>query len=76
MEEVTCPACNKPNGEHTEDCRLMKAARDEFYNDEINIDEDARVSPNDEGGCWVQAWVYVHDEEWKTAEELAAEEEA
>src|SRR4051812_10394330 len=31
--------------------------------DDIEIDSDAKVSPNDEGGAWVAAWVYVRNED-------------
>ena len=37
---------------------MIKKARDEFANDDCNIDEDAEFSCTD-SGCWVSAWVYV-----------------
>lgn len=33
-------------------------ARQEYCNDELEIDDNAIVSVGDEG-CWVSAWVYV-----------------
>ena len=32
--------------------------------DDIEIDENARIAPTDEG-VWVRAWVYVRNEDWK-----------
>ena len=29
----------------------------------IEIDDEARISRNNEGGAWVAAWVYVRDDE-------------
>lgn len=37
---------------------LIEMARDEYANDNVNIDEDALFSEADDG-CWVQAWVWV-----------------
>ena len=31
--------------------------------DDIEIDDNAAVHRNDEGGAWVRAWVYVRDEQ-------------
>lgn len=51
--------------------RKYREAADNIYGcDEIEIDDDANISPNDEGGCWVQAWVYVRDEEAGVDREL------
>ena len=40
------------------DAQYREAARDEYGNDEIEIDDDAKVSPS-EHGAFVQAWVWV-----------------
>ena len=40
----------------------IQRARDEYQTDDINIDDDANVSPT-ESGVWVQAWVWLHNEE-------------
>jgi hypothetical protein len=37
---------------------LLKAARDAYQSDDIEIDDDAGTSPHDEG-CWVSAWVHL-----------------
>lgn len=38
--------------------------------DDIEVDEGADISQNDEGGCWVQAWVYVRDTDVPGFEEV------
>jgi hypothetical protein len=40
----------------------IASARAQYCNDDIEIDDITRVSPTDDG-CWVQAWVWVHDDE-------------
>jgi len=40
-----------------------KAAEDIYGSDDIEVDADARFSPNDQGGCWVQGWLWVRSEE-------------
>ena len=47
-----------------------KAARDAYANDECEIDDGSRIVHLDEpgassGAAWVQAWVYVDDEQIK-----------
>ena len=45
--------------------RLIDAARRQYAegsDDNIEIDDDAKFSRGDDG-CWVQAWVWVRDEE-------------
>lgn len=42
---------------------IRKMAIAEWVQDDVNIDADAIVSRNDEGGAWVAAWVYVEVEE-------------
>ena len=37
-------------------------AREQYCSDDIEIDDKTRVSPTDEG-CWVQAWLWVSNEE-------------
>lgn len=44
----------------------IQAARDLYASDEIQIDDDATVSPaphNPSFGYWVQAWVWVPADE-------------
>lgn len=41
------------------EARVRNHAQERFANDELEIDDDASVSLNDEGGAWVQAYVYV-----------------
>lgn len=43
---------------------LVEAARREYGSDDIEIDDDAKLSraPED-GGTWVAAWVWVRDAE-------------
>lgn len=40
----------------------IQRARDEYQNDDVEIDEGAEASHAD-GGVWVQAWVWLGDEE-------------
>lgn len=40
----------------------IDAARAIYQNDDTEIDDNARISENDDG-AWVQAWVYVNEEE-------------
>ena len=42
--------------------QLIQAARDNYANDDIEIDDDARFSLADEG-TWVAAWVWVNNAE-------------
>jgi hypothetical protein len=49
-----------PTSEEQKDIdEAIRLAIEEHAGDDINIDADAKVSFNDEGGAWVQAWVYV-----------------
>lgn len=41
----------------------IQAARDEYQNDDVEIDEGALASHAD-GGVWVAAWVWLGDEEY------------
>jgi len=43
--------------------RVRSYAQEKLANDELEIDDDASVSLNDEGGAWVQAYVYVRLED-------------
>lgn len=56
---------NRPaESEYIETAREMYEHNPRFDNDiEIGSLEDKHVmtSQNDEGGCWVKAWVYVRD---------------
>lgn len=55
-----------PNGVNATQESVVKAARSSFIvdrglGDDLDIDDDARITPADEPdrGCWVQAWVFV-----------------
>lgn len=55
-----CPCC--PGGPHTHATpQEIQAARDEYANDECEIDDGALVSHADDG-YWVQSWVWVPTE--------------
>ena len=44
------------------DEELRDAAREIYGDDDIQIDDDAKISnenPEKDGGAWVQAWVWV-----------------
>lgn len=46
--------------------RVRNTAREMYANgsdDDIEVDDNAEVRPNDEGGYWVQAWVYVREDD-------------
>jgi len=49
--------------------QLIKAAREQYAegsNDDVEIDDDAQISRNDEGsGSFVQAWVWVNHAEFQ-----------
>lgn len=71
MNQPTCDRCSEylNDGESNpcEDCgntaeAYIEAARDEYQNDEIQIDDDAKFSRTDDGR-WVAAWVLVNDED-------------
>lgn len=47
--------------------RAIKAARDLYGTDDIEIDDDAKLSTTDDG-VWVQAWVWVHNEDMPESE--------
>jgi DNA-directed RNA polymerase subunit RPC12/RpoP len=40
-----------------------RAAAKEQADDELEVDEDAVVSPGDDPGCWVQVWIWIKDHE-------------
>lgn len=43
---------------------LIEQARAQYASDDLEIDDDAKVSPTGDGtGHWVQAWVYINVEE-------------
>ena len=42
---------------------LLEKAREDYCNDEINVDDDAQLSPGDPNGCWVQGWLFIYFEE-------------
>jgi len=61
-----CPACE--HGEKRDREKFIEAARNEYQTDDVEIDDDAKLSEVDEGGnagAWVAAWVWVSDEEVK-----------
>ena len=44
--------------------KIRAQARENFCNDDLEIDEDAELShPEGGAGTWVAAWVWVCDEE-------------
>lgn len=45
------------------DAEYRKRARDLYADDDIAIDDDAVISRGDEPGAYVQAWVWVPDED-------------
>lgn len=38
---------------------LALARQDTRVGDELEIDDDAKLSEGDDNGCWVQAWMWV-----------------
>jgi hypothetical protein len=42
--------------------QYIAQARAQYCNDDLEIDDDPKLSDNGEG-CWVAAWVWVSDEE-------------
>ncbi|MBX5130742.1 hypothetical protein HJB53_30090 [Rhizobium lentis] len=40
-----------------------RAAAKEQANDELEVDDDAVVSPGDDPGAWVQAWIWIRNDE-------------
>jgi hypothetical protein len=44
---------------HSDRVAFRKKARNEFANNELEVDNDARVSGTKEEGAWVKAWVWV-----------------
>lgn len=47
---------------------IRTAARNVYGGDNIEIDEDAKVSAATDGGSWVAAWVYLSNETLDTFE--------
>lgn len=45
--------------------KFIEAARREYQTDDCEIDDNAQLSEVNDGtpGAWVQAWVWVSDEE-------------
>ncbi len=41
----------------------LHTALEQYGTDDVQFDNDAMASDNDEGGVWVQAWVYLRPEE-------------
>jgi hypothetical protein len=39
---------------------VVNVARREYATDDVEIDDNPRISPSD-GGTWVAAWVWVSD---------------
>ena len=48
---------------------LREIAHDEYGSDEIEIDDEGAGTAPGEGGIWVQAWVWVADDEEEEDEE-------
>jgi hypothetical protein len=71
MPSGECPKCGalcheikiSAKADDDTDEIIRKLAITEWASDEINIDASAKVSRNDDGGAWVQAWLYVEVEE-------------
>ncbi|MBX4911454.1 hypothetical protein HJA82_29510 [Rhizobium bangladeshense] len=40
-----------------------RAAAKEQANDDLEVDDDAVVSPGDDPGAWVQAWIWIRNDE-------------
>lgn len=38
---------------------IIKLARDEHGSNELELDDNAKLSEGDDNGCFVQAWVWV-----------------
>jgi len=53
---------NQAHGKHP-DQGYIEAAKAGKYSSEIEVDEGAKVSHGDEPGAYVQAWVWIPDEE-------------
>ncbi|QNG62646.1 hypothetical protein B1VFA_014 [Rhizobium phage B1VFA] len=45
------------------DVLYISAARDHWASDDLEIDDDPRVSAGGDPGAWVHAWVWVRDDE-------------
>lgn len=63
-DEQECPDLDEPTR-----LRLLDHAREKYANDDLEIDDNAKVSLNDEGGAWVAAWVYVRLEDLNNDED-------
>lgn len=64
--EILCRELRAAIGELSTDLEEdYREAADEQYGEEgsIEIDDDAQVSSAGDGGAYVQAWVYVRDDE-------------
>ncbi len=48
-----------PDLEEPARIQAIDDARSQYADDECEIDDDAKVSVDDEGGVWVQSWVYL-----------------
>ena len=46
----------------TDDEKVIEKAREQYANDNLNIDDGAAVTITPDG-CWVGAWVFVEHEE-------------
>ena len=59
------PDADSPMHISTKRGEAIRIARELYQTDEVNVDDDAVISETDEGrSCWVQAWVWVHDDEF------------
>ncbi|QWY83077.1 hypothetical protein [Rhizobium phage RHph_X66] len=45
------------------DALYISAAREHWASDDLEIDDDPRVSAGGDPGAWVHAWVWVRDDE-------------
>lgn len=54
--------CRQAESDGEQYAAEIATARDEYCNDDVEIDDDPRVSAA-ENGAWVMAWVWVHGED-------------
>jgi hypothetical protein len=48
---------------HPDREKLIELARETYASDDVEIDDDATLSRGD-SGCWVQAWVFLYNDEF------------
>jgi len=55
--------------------QVIKAARLKYRSSDVEIDDDAVLSEGSECGCYLQAWIFVHDDWLKDADRLVDDED-